>query len=114
MTSAILSLSLSLPPLPTLIPLDRRHRRILILQHPRESKKKTIGTVPLIKLVLGHGCEVIVSPTNGKRNSGRYFNDHPKVLEAAAQSGEMSVNKIVPLSGPFRLRMVASSPAGAW
>jgi hypothetical protein len=67
------------------------------LQHPRESKKKTIGTVPLIKLVLGQGCEVIVSPTNGKRNSGRYFNDHPKVLEAA-MSGEMSVNKIVPLS----------------
>jgi hypothetical protein len=67
--------------------LDGRQSRILILQHPKEFKRKTIGTVPLIKLVLGHGCEVIVSPFTGKK-VGQHFNDHPKVLEAV-QSGEM-------------------------
>lgn len=58
----------------------------MILQHPKEYKRKTIGTVPLIKLVLGKRCQVIVSPKQGQE-MGDWFCQHPTVLEATKSGG---------------------------
>ena len=43
--------------------------RVLIVQHPVEFRRKTISTVPLLKLVLRH-CRVLV---------GRYFDDDARL-----------------------------------
>jgi len=79
--------------LPEKTPLDIK-TRIIILQHPREFRRKTIGTVPLVKLLLskgnasggvvdntGGGCDVITCPYAG-RDMGEYFSTHPRVVSA--------------------------------
>tara|TARA_B110000208_G_scaffold182092_1_gene233476 strand:- start:1854 stop:2981 length:1128 start_codon:yes stop_codon:yes gene_type:complete len=35
--------------------------RVVIVQHPREARKRIVGSVPLIQLVLGAACTVVVS-----------------------------------------------------
>ena len=63
----------------------RTRTRVIILQHPREFKRKTVGTVPLVNLILGPSCETIVCPWKGK-DMGNHFSEHPSVMKAASSN----------------------------